>query len=488
MVNSPVVRSAANWLAHWASLGPDETALVIEGVGTFTFGELAVSVASMAKLLAEAGMPSGALVGIESADQHAHIIALLASDALGACTVSFSADDLARGDALVGRCDWLLSAAAPRSTGLHQHWVRLDDSFADRVAATLVDAEDVARLTRPVDPDKLTRITRSSGTTGDKKAFGHSMAQLTSHLIAREKVFGKVNRDVAAICLYQLPTYVAYHYLISGLYNGNTICMISIENFDRVVAELPKFFVDVVQGQLPLLIEKYTTGFQWSHWRFINIIGAQVPVSIWEHLYPQRFARAYNGYSTSEMNAFSFSYHGDYYTILDDAEARIVDDHGHPVAPGAVGMIEIRSPRMARGYLWNPELTQKHFVDGWFRTFDLGCMPAPGQLVVAGRGDDVINIGGIKVMPSVYETRLRAIAGVRDAVLIGIPDQNQMTQLHVVVEGDGLTMDAALMAAIRQAVAGTCDDCWAHAVEKMPRTETGKVRRGVLRDMFAGSA
>ena len=62
----------------------------------------------------------------------------------------------------------------------------------------------------------------------------------------------------------------------------------------------------------------------------------------------------------------------------------------------------------------------------------------------------MINIGGIKVMPSVYETRLRAIAGVRDAVLIGIPDQNQMTQLHVVVEGDGLTMDAALMAAAHQ--------------------------------------
>ena len=488
MVNSPVVRSAANWLAHWASLGPDETALVIEGVGTFTFGELAVSVASMAKLLAEAGMPSGALVGIESADQHAHIIALLASDALGACTVSFSADDLARGDALVGRCDWLLSAAAPRSTGLHQHWVRLDDSFADRVAATLVDAEDVARLTRPVDPAALTRITRSSGTTGDKKAFGHSTAQLESQVTVRQAVFGQAGREVAAVCLYPFPTYVAYHNLIGCMHNGSALCLVSIQNFDRVVAELPAFFVGVVQGQLPLLLSKYQRGFEHAPTRRLNIIGAEVPAELWDQLCPIRFGAAHNAYTTSEMNAFAFGTRGEPYRILPDSAARIVGEDGAVLPMGRVGLIEIRGPRMTSAYMWNPELTQKHFVDGWFRTFDLGCMPAPGQLVVAGRGDDVINIGGIKVMPSVYETRLRAIAGVRDAVLIGIPDQNQMTQLHVVVEGDGLTMDAALMAAIRQAVAGTCDDCWAHAVEKMPRTETGKVRRGVLRDMFAGSA
>jgi len=57
--------------------------------------------------------------------------------------------------------------------------------------------------------------------------------------------------------------------------------------------------------------------------------------------------------------------------------------------------------------------------------------------------------------------------------------------LHVVVEGDKLVLDDALMAAIRQAVAGTCNDCWAHVMAKLPRTETGKVRRGELRVLFA---
>ncbi len=482
------VRSSANWLEHWARTGPDDTALVIEGVGVFSFGALADRVAAMARVLAEAGVQPGMLVGVEAADQLMHIVALLAGNALGTCTVSFGAEDVIGGDSLVGRCDWLLSEASPQAAVAPGHWLPLDQALIDRLAQCVVTTEDRARLAVPVDPAALTRITRSSGTTGDKKAFGHSTAQLESQVTVRQAVFGQAGREVAAVCLYPFPTYVAYHNLIGCMHNGSALCLVSIQNFDRVVAELPAFFVGVVQGQLPLLLSKYQRGFEHAPTRRLNIIGAEVPAELWDQLCPIRFGAAHNVYTTSEMNAFAFGTRGEPYRILPDSAARIVGEDGAVLPMGRVGLIEIRGPRMTSAYMWNPELTQKHFVDGWFRTFDLGCMPAPGQLVVAGRGDDVINIGGIKVMPSVYETRLRAIAGVRDAVLIGIPDQNQMTQLHVVVEGDGLTMDAALMAAIRQAVAGTCDDCWAHAVEKMPRTETGKVRRGVLRDMFAGSA
>ena len=485
MENNPIMRSAVNWLGYWANIGPDETALVIEGDGRFTFGQLAASVAAMARWLAEAGMQPGALVGIESDDQHRHIVALLAAEALGACTVSFSAGEVRSGDAVVGRCDWVLSEAAPAAGAGRGQCVRLDAAFAATLAAMTVGPEDLARLSVAHDPHALCRLSRSSGTSGDRKIFGHSIAQLDSHCRCRERFYKTRSRSRAFIALYRLPLSVVYMLLLESLYNGSALCMVTIGNFDRVVADLTEFHVSVVLAQLPLLIDKYQTGFEHAPVRWLNVIGGEVPAPLWAQLYPLRFGHAANAYTTSEMKAFAFGTNGEAYTLADDAEARIVDAEGQKVAEGQSGLIEMRSPRMPREYLWAPELTEKHFVDGWFRTFDVGQMPKPGQLVVGGRGDDLINIGSIKIMPDLYEARLRAIPGVKEAVVIGIPDQNQMVQLHAVLEGEGLVLDAALSAAIRAAMAGTAVDCWTHVVPALPRTETGKVRRGELRQVFA---
>ena len=480
-----VARTSVNWLAHWAEVSPNDTALVIEPLGSISFGRLADSVAGMAKLLAEAGVLPGMLMGIETADQQGHIVALLACEALGACTVSFGAEDLATGDGLVARCDWLLSENAPHPSAAPRRWLRLDPAFAARLATVTLGHGDMARLNRPIVPDALACLIRSSGTTGVRKVFGQPAANIVSEVQTRCRAYGPKDRAKAVINLYPFPTYVAYHNLQASLYNGSALHMVSMEHFDRVVAVVPSFHVSVVQGQLPLLIEKYSLGFERASLRTLSIIGAQVPEGMWAQLSPLRFARALNAYTTSEVGTFSFSTNGEPYTIVADSEARIVDEQGRPVALGSAGLIEIRTPRMTKGYLWNPELTQKHFVDGWFRSYDIGFMPAPGRLIVGGRGDDVMNIGGTKIMPGVYEAKLREIAGIRDAVLINIKDQTQVDHLHVVVEGDGLTLNDDLVSTVLRSVAGLCDKCWVHVLNPMPRTETGKVRRVEIRELLA---
>jgi len=480
-----VVRGAANWLGYWANIDPDEPALVIEGEGTFTFGQLAARVAAMARWLAAAGMQPGALVGIESENQHTHIVALLASEALGACTVSFDAGDLISADRVVGRCDWLLSETTPNAAAAPGRWVGLNAAFLAQVAAIAVGPEDIARLNTASDPEALCRLSRTSGTTGDKKLFGHSAAQLDSHCRCRERFYRARSRNRRMISFYRLPTTVVYMLLLEAFYNGSAICITPIENFDRIAVTVDAFHVSVVLGQLPLLISKYRDGFEKAPLRWINVIAGEVPPALWAQLTPLRFGHAANAYTTSEMKAFAFGTNGEAYTLADDAEVRIVDDQGQPVASGHPGLIELRSPRMPKGYLWDPVLTRKHFVDGWFRTYDIGMTPAPGRLVVAGRGDDLINIGGIKIMPGMYEARLRTIPGITEAVLLGIPDRDQFEQLHVVVEGETLVLDDTLMAAIRQAVAGTCNQCWTHVMNPLPRSETGKVRRAELRALFA---
>jgi o-succinylbenzoate---CoA ligase len=86
-----------------------------------------------------------------------------------------------------------------------------------------------------------------------------------------------------------------------------------------------------------------------------------------------------------------------------------------------VGRIGIAGPVLLSGY-WPRGSRPAVDADGWFWTSDLGELGSDGHLTVRGRADDVINTGGEKVVPGQVEAILGTIDGVRDVVVIGVPD------------------------------------------------------------------
>jgi len=479
-----MVRSAAQWLHYWATVDPEAPAMVIAGRRIYSFGILAAQVAQMLERLSCLGVRAGDLVGIECADQHLHLVTVLAGETLGAATVSFSSDDVRRGDIVLDRCQWLLSETAPKVKALAANRIALNHRFAHDVFSLAVSETDIAGLSRSLDPAATLRIERSSGTTGERKVLGKSLAMLVSFLDRRIELFQMGSRDRAIVCLYTMPTSLVYIDFFLSIRNGSAFCLVGIDAFDKVVDALAAFHVVVIQGQLPTLIAKYDRAFQYAAQRSLHVIGAEVPARMWAELKPKRFGWAFNGYGPSEVAGLSYSSMGAPYSLYDDSDCRIVDEDGRSVPLGTAGFIEVHTPRMIDGYLWNPTLTEKNFVDGWFRTYDWGMMPDARQVVILGRVDDMINIGGIKIGPGPYEQALRALSGVKDAILLGIFDQNGIEQLHVVIESDTLDLNDGLAAQIRATVAGTCNDCWMHITRAMPRTETGKVRRGELKEHY----
>jgi acyl-coenzyme A synthetase/AMP-(fatty) acid ligase len=105
-----------------------------------------------------------------------------------------------------------------------------------------------------------------------------------------------------------------------------------------------------------------------------------------------------------------------------DAVVEIVDEAGRPVGPGRSGEIRARGPRLAAGYLGDPEATSERFAGGWFLTGDVGRRLADGRLVLEGRADDRMNLGGVKVMPGPLEAAALECEGVRDAAAFAVPD------------------------------------------------------------------
>ncbi|MBD8561805.1 acyl--CoA ligase [Pseudomonas fluorescens] len=103
-------------------------------------------------------------------------------------------------------------------------------------------------------------------------------------------------------------------------------------------------------------------------------------------------------------------------------ELRLVDEHGVPVAEGEVGIVQVRSPVVMRGY-WRDEEASKVALtdDGWFNSGDMGRLDDEDNLVLVGRTSDMYIRGGYNVYPIEVEQVLAKHPAVAQASVVGIP-------------------------------------------------------------------
>lgn len=100
-------------------------------------------------------------------------------------------------------------------------------------------------------------------------------------------------------------------------------------------------------------------------------------------------------------------------------EVAIQDEKGSLLKSGESGEIVVRGPHVVKGYENNPEANQKAYINGWFKTGDLGHFDDEGYLYITGRLKDIINRGGQKVSPQEVEAVLLSHPAVREACAFG---------------------------------------------------------------------
>ncbi len=131
---------------------------------------------------------------------------------------------------------------------------------------------------------------------------------------------------------------------------------------------------------------------------------------------------------------------------IGDVELEVRDPaSGRPVADGEEGELWVRGPELAEGYL-DRHQTGAAFVDGWYRTSDLATVDE-GWLRIVGRSADVIIRGGMNVSAAEVEQALERHPSVREAVVVGYPDEiyDERIGAFVVVDrsGAGVPLDRA---------------------------------------------
>jgi len=166
-------------------------------------------------------------------------------------------------------------------------------------------------------------------------------------------------------------------------------------------------------------------------------------------------------------------------------EAFVLDDDGRPVPAGVSGVLHVRGPHVMMGY-WNlPEETARMLVPGPYPgermldTHDRFRIDEEGYLYFVGRSDDIIKSRGEKVSPVEVENVLHAIPGVKEAAVIGVPDERlgEAVAAYVVLH-DGSDMTEG---AFRRHCMARLESFMVPRdiifVTDLPRTGTGKVRK-----------
>jgi acyl-CoA synthetase (AMP-forming)/AMP-acid ligase II len=170
--------------------------------------------------------------------------------------------------------------------------------------------------------------------------------------------------------------------------------------------------------------------------------------------------------------------------LVPGTEARLIDPAtGADVDPGEPGELWIRGPQVMQGYHGEPEATAAAITpDGWLRTGDLVAIREDGQLEIHDRLKELIKVRGTSVAPAEIELVLRQHPAVRDAGVVGVPDdaRGEAPVAFVALDAPAEPSDLAEFAAAR--LAGYKRPREIVVVDEVPRLATGKILRRALRE------
>jgi len=164
-------------------------------------------------------------------------------------------------------------------------------------------------------------------------------------------------------------------------------------------------------------------------------------------------------------------------------ELRIAREDGSAAGPAESGEIWCRGPVVTPGYWRRDDANDDAFVDGWFRTGDIGSKDTDGFYYVEDRLKDMYISGGENVYPAEIENVLYELEEIREAAVIGVPDERWgETGCAVVVCKERGGIEAAdILAHCRPKLARFKQPTHVVFVDELPRNATGKVLKFELR-------
>ncbi|MDO8839489.1 MAG: cyclohexanecarboxylate-CoA ligase [Parvibaculum sp.] len=358
---------------------------------------------------------------------------------------------------------------------------------------------DAGRLfaARRPDPDDVTQLMYTSGTTGEPKGVMHTSNTLLSNILICAECLG-LGRDDVMFMASPMAHQTGFMYgLVMPILVGATAILQDVWELKRASASIAREGITFTMASTPFLSDLTETvaadGSDVSRLRIFLVAGAPIPRALVE--------RARQILGTNIVSAWGMTENGLVTTTrLDDPddkaintdgralpgmEVQVVDSDNRPLPAGEEGMLKARACSTFVGYLKRPDW-YNHDAEGWFDTGDLARIDGEGYIRLTGRSKDVIIRGGENIPVVEIEGLLFRHPDIQDVAIVGVPDERlgERACAFIVPKPGrevGLREVVAFLEEHRMARQYLPER--AEIVGELPRTPSGKVQKFKLREI-----
>ncbi|MBV9412996.1 MAG: AMP-binding protein [Acidimicrobiia bacterium] len=357
--------------------------------------------------------------------------------------------------------------------------------------ATPAALEEVDRRAEAVSPDDPADILFTSGTTGLPK--GVVMPHRKTLGVAKDWV------RMTGLSAHDRYLMVNPYFHQFGLKAGILACVASgatmlpqpVFDVDRVLSRVAEEEVTVLPGAPTLyhsiLDHPERDKYDLSTLRVAVTGAADIPVDLIRRVNDELpFSLVITGYGLTETGTATS-------TSPDDDFETVATTVGRPrpgfelrieASEGEAGEVLVKGPTVMAGYLDDPEATKSTLSnDGWLRTGDLGVVDNRGCLRIVGRIKDMFIVGGFNVYPAEIENALLRHTDIKQAAVIGIPDERmgEVGMAFVVTHSGNADGGDEILAWCRDQMANYKVPRAIEIVDELPTNATGKVVKHELR-------
>ncbi|NWJ74262.1 AMP-binding protein [Pseudonocardia sp. ICBG1122] len=376
----------------------------------------------LARAFADRGVRRGDLVSIALPNTAAHLESSVAAWKVGAVPQPLSARLPA-----VER-DAVLAVAAPAL-----------------VVDTPVDAGsyDDGPLPDVVGPSW--KAPTSGGSTGTPKVIVAGQAACVEQVLARADGL-RIDRDGVFGCTAPLHHNAPFMFTLMALLQGHHVVLMGRFDAARALALIPAYgvtwlyAVPTMMSRMLRLPDADWAACDTATLRTVLHVGAPCPPEVkrgWiDRVGAETVFEIYSGTESqagTAIDGHDWLAHPGSVGRVTRGEITVRDDEGRELGPGVTGEIWMRSGGAPTYHYLGASARER---DGWESLGDMGSLDADGYLYLADRRADMILVGGANVYPAEVEAALTAHPGVRDAVVVGLPDADYGHVVHAVVQAE----------------------------------------------------
>jgi fatty-acyl-CoA synthase len=482
---------------------PDRLA-VIDERGTLTFAEIHGRTNALARELSRAGIGEGDGVAIMCRNHRGFIEATVACSKLGASALYLNTafagpqitDVLAREQAKAVIYDedfenLIADGAADRLRFLA--WNEREDHIpqpgADPRLEDLIARGDDSDLAPPIERGRVVILT--SGTTGTPKGAARKQPDSLEPAAA---LFSKIPLRARETTMVAAPLFHSWGYAHFTLALPLASTLVLRRKFDpeetlRACAQTRSTTLALVPVMLQRIMEldhETIARYDLSALRVVALSGSALPGELATRAMDELGDVLYNLYGSTEVAWATIATPADLRAAPGTAGrppmgtvVKLLDEHGKEVPRGESGRIFVANEMMFDGYTSGGG---KEILDGLMSTGDVGHLDSDGRLFVDGRDDEMIVSGGENVFPREVEDLLADHAGIAEAAVIGVPDEEFGQRLRAfVVRANGTSLDEDLVKEyVKQNLARFKVPRDVVFLEALPRNATGKILKREL--------